>query len=539
MTITAGTLTAEGVSVGGWAADPMALPFSITSAFLRAGGVLFETTANVLQIYANHERRTMEWRLQRDLANNSIQIGDQQIKIAQEGVKIINQELAISNLQVDQASEVIEFLREKDTSAELYDWMQGVLRNIYSYFLQQATSMAKLAQNQLAFERQEPSPGFIQHDYWSAPSENALAGASEETTDRFGLTGSARLTADIYKLDQYKLETEKRKLQLTKNISLARVAPLEFQRFREKGLLTFQTHMEWFDRDFPGHYLRMIKRVRTSVIALIPPVDGIKATLSTIGVSRVVTERNGLFQPIIAHRPPESVALTSPTNATGLFELESQHTTMMLPFEGLGVDTLWEFRMPRAANAFDYTTIADIILTIEYTALDSYDYRQQVLEALPNRLSGDRPYSFRHQFADAWYDLHNPEQSERRMEVSFRTERSDFPPNLDNVTIQQILLYFACEDELINELEMELTFKADNGAGAALGGKTTPVDGIISTRRSNGSAWMMIAGQPISGLWTLKLPEDEPRLRTLFQEEKIEDILFAITFSGITPEWPE
>jgi hypothetical protein len=72
----------------------------------------------------------------------------------------------------------------------------------------------------------------------------------------------------------------------------------------------------------------------------------------------VVVNNDGLFQTITAHRPPESVALTSPTNATGLFDLEPQ-SPMLLPFEALGVDTVWEFRMPRAANWFDYSTIAD------------------------------------------------------------------------------------------------------------------------------------------------------------------------------------
>jgi Tc toxin complex TcA C-terminal TcB-binding domain len=49
------------------------------------------------------------------------------------------------------------------------------------------------------------------------------------------------------------------------------MAPAEFQAFRETGVLTFATPMQVFDWDFPGHYLRLIKRVRTSVMALIPP----------------------------------------------------------------------------------------------------------------------------------------------------------------------------------------------------------------------------------------------------------------------------
>jgi hypothetical protein len=42
----------------------------------------------------------------------------------------------------------------------------------------------------------------------------------------------------------------KRKLQLTKTISLARVAPFEFQRFRETGVMPFATTPEMFDGEF-------------------------------------------------------------------------------------------------------------------------------------------------------------------------------------------------------------------------------------------------------------------------------------------------
>ena len=66
-----------------------------------------------------------------------------------------------------------------------------------------------------------------------------------------------------------------------------------------------------------------------------------------------------------------------------------------MPFEGIGVDTLWELRMPRAANPFDYDTIADVLLTIDYTALSSFDYRDQVTQTLGRTMSGDRAYTVR------------------------------------------------------------------------------------------------------------------------------------------------
>ena len=66
------------------------------------------------------------------------------------------------------------------------------------------------------------------------------------------------------------------------------MAPEEFQRLRETGVMVFSTPMETFDRDFPGHYLRLIRRVRTCVIAFVPTTEGIRAMLSNTGISRVV-----------------------------------------------------------------------------------------------------------------------------------------------------------------------------------------------------------------------------------------------------------
>src|SRR3712207_7641482 len=47
----------------------------------------------------------------------------------------------------------------------------------------------------------------------------------------------------------------------------------------------------------------------------------------------------------------------------------------------------------KAANPFDFRTIADVMLTIEYTALHSFEYRQQVVERLDSRVTGVRPIS--------------------------------------------------------------------------------------------------------------------------------------------------
>lgn len=210
---------------------------------------------------------------------------------------------------------------------------------------------------------------------------------------------------------------------------------------------------------------------------------------------------------------------------------------MLLPFEGNGVDTTWEFRLPKAANLFDYRTIADVLITIEYTALNSFYYRQQVIQSLNPNLSADRSFGFRDQFADQWYDLHNPEQARTPMVVRFQTVREDFPPNLESLKIQQVLLYFARSNGQIFELPItQLRFTAQGDQGT-VGGSATPIDGVISTRRGNPGSWITMIGKVPAGEWELALPNTE-EVRNHFKDEQIDDILLVITYAGRTPAWP-
>ena len=526
------------------------LAASVAAAPLMLGGV--QATAGAASTFgalslqlASFERRVKEWEFQRDLAQRDFNIAEVQITLAKNRHDIVRQEQTIAQLSADNAADVLHFLNNKFTSAELYNWMSGVVGEAYRYFLEQATAMAKMAQMQLAFERQETGLDHILNDYWLVTSTVASGGAG---SDRRGLTGSVRLLQDLTRLDQHAFTTDKRKLQLSKTISLAMHDPVAFQLFKMTGVLPFNTtgrsqaERKWihelFDRDFPGHYLRLIKRVRTTVIALVPPTQGIKATLSHTGFSHAVVSREGgaLFENQEVNRKSESVALTSPTNDSGVFEMQEQ-SDMLLPFEGLGVAGSWEFRMPHAANAFNFGTIADVLVTIEYTALDGpTTFRQEVIDELDRSVSADRPFSFRHQFADAWYDLHHPEP-QKPMAVSFTTRREDFPPNVFDLKIEYVTLYLALKPEVTQpKIDLNLRFTEQ--------GKMIPLDGASVVDGIGIAKWTtaMTNAESLVGSWTLTFTNDndnDEQIRNLFANDQIEDILFVITFGGRTPEWPE
>jgi hypothetical protein len=498
---------------------------------LTAFAQVASTTAQIAQTVASLERRAQEWQLQKELAAKDGEIADKQIQAADLQLKLAGQERQLAVLQQDHAEAVATFLATRFTNAELFEWMSGVLGRVYSFFLQQGTALAQLAEAQLAFERQELPVGFIGSDYW----RDAAAGA--DAPDRRGLTGSARLLQDVTRLDQFAFETDRRKLHLTQTFALSQIAAFELQLFRETGVLTFATPQELFDREFPGHFLRLVKRVRMSLIALLPPVRGVRATLAASGVSRVVVTR-GPFDTVILRREPESIAFTSPTNATGLFELEPEGG-LLLPFEGMGVDTVWQLDLPKAANPFDYRSIADVLLSIEYTALDSAEYRERVIRELDRRFSGDRTFSVRNQFPDAWFDLNNPDNvdPEQRMRAVLPLTADDFPPHIEDLHVEHVSLFVVRADTLADELTISSVSHTSSGQTVTTDSVPT-TGGIISTRRPAGAvAWQVLLNGYPAGRWEIQLPDVE-LVRSWFRDGLIEDLVLVLTVGGTTPEWP-
>lgn len=528
-----GSISGKGLLAAGAVGVLAGLKAEATSSLNNA-----EKTAQVDSATASFERRRQEWELQRQLAEDEIAISVKQIDLAGTHHQIALKEQLIAGTQYDQAKATVDFLATKFTNVELYTWMSGILGGAYNYFLQQATAMAQLAQYQLAFERQEAPPALIKGDYWEVGDDSGqTAGNQNNQPDRLGLTGSVRLLQDITRLDEFAFESNRRKLQLAETFSLARLFPAEFQRFRDSGRLPFATPMKLFDQGFPGHYLRLIKRIRVSIVALVPPVHGVRATLIASGISRVVTGGD-VFQSVLVRRDPELIAFTSPSNATGLLDLEPE-AGMLLPFESMGVDTNWELQLPKAANPFDFRSIADVLFTVEYTALQNFTYRKQVIQQLDDSVSAERVFSLRDQFADAWYDLHNPEQAATPMNVQFTLTPEGFPPNLDDLRIQHVLFAVVRAKDEPFEIGNTQLLLTPHGETLAVGGSVDgSVDGLISTRRGNASAWIPLIGKSPVGTWELTLP-DSAEMKSRFKNGDIDDLLLIVTYEGRTPPWPQ
>ena len=127
------------------------------------------------------------------------------------------------------------------------------------------------------------------------------------------------------------------------------------------------------------------------------------------------------------------------------------------------------------------------------------------------------------------------------MIVRFTTRREDFPPNIEELKMRDVLLYFARANEPSFEVRVASLRFTEQGSTAPVpkppGGGATSIDGVISTRRGNAGSWTAMIGKSPCGEWELALPNTS-EMQNRFKNEEIEDMLFVITYTGRTPAWP-
>jgi hypothetical protein len=183
---------------------------------------------------------------------------------------------------------------------------------------------------------------------------------------------------------------------------------------REKGEATFTIPEILFNIDHPGYYDRRIRSVQVTIPCVAGPYAPVTGTL-TLNSSKRRKKPKLDIAPDEDPQTGASIALSSSRSDSGLFELTSQDP-LYLPFEGMGAESTWTLQLPTTVKNFDYWSIADVILTVQYTAKRGSDqFRKDVSEKLKEALNavttappGNRvgPYqliSVRHDLPDIWH----------------------------------------------------------------------------------------------------------------------------------------
>jgi hypothetical protein len=402
-----------------------------------AGGFSFWASsashqANKASINAGHERRWDEWKHQENLANKELEQIDKTIAATELRINIAEKELENHKLQIENAKATDDFMRNKYTNKELYQWQVGQISGVYFQSYRLAYDMAKQAERCYRFELGVKDSNYINFGYWDSLKKGLLSGE--------------KLQYDLRRLETAYMEQNQREFELIKHISLALSDPLALVKLKETGRCFISLPEEIFDLDFPGHYFRRIKSVSLTLPCIVGPYKTVSCTLRLLKNSIRIDTSNGdngyprnvddQFLPAEDTRfvenniPVKAIAISNVQNDSGVFELNFRDERY-LPFEGAGVISDWSLELfndlpannpdpsapdfGKALRQFDYDTISDVILHIKYTAReDAGVFKNRAVSHLRDYFQKDdatpslRMFSLSREFPNEWHSFLNP-----------------------------------------------------------------------------------------------------------------------------------
>jgi len=516
---------------------------SFASVARGLAGILSEA-GGIAGTLGGYERRMDEWQLQAQLAAAELTQMDSQIAAAADRLGIANSELSIQNAQITNAQAVSDFLTNKYTNAQLYNWMLSQLTTVYTQAYQLAYSLALQSQNAYQYELGN-SETFIQFGYWDSQHKGLSAGDS--------------LLFDLRRMEAQYLAENSRELELIKHISLALTSPLALVMLRETGTCQIALDEALFEADHPGQYFRRLRGFALTFACVTGPYTGVNATLSLINAMVRIQAPGSTYTPQAANAVPndptvitspmaasgtQTIATSTGQNDSGLFEVNLRDERW-LPFEGQGAISRWNLTLDPRDNNFDFSTITDVVLHVRYTARGGGDQvaANNVRAALTPTTPRSILVSARNTFNDSYYSFFNPADSAATQQtLTLPLNDNIFPfSNLGtgSVEIQLIAVYFALSVPAAGN-----TMAASFGP---TGGSSTPLTLAPSTAKTT-------AGDPVAALTataTLSPAVTTPQSFALsipsasipaalsstvngqvrLDPSKIEDVLLVITYS--------
>jgi hypothetical protein len=444
-----GTVEAAQIPVG----SKLAGLFGAIARVLNALADNASTKASLDLTDAGWVRRWQDWNHQVQILDIQIEQMELQILGAERRRHNMLRQLNNQQLQIEQSTEVLNFLRDKFSNHAVYLFLQKNTADLYYQVYELAVSAAREAERAFHFERGHVARKFVSCDAWDNLHEGLLAGE--------------RLQLSLAAMEKDYCDHNRREYELTKHISLRLQFPMEFLRLKLTGRCEIDL-AEWrFDQDYPGHYMRRIKNATLTIPSVSGPYNGVHCRLTLLGSSTRVDPLLSLAPARCCHKckaghgyemcphdprmvkdyaATEAIATSSGQNDSGLFELNF-HDDRYLPFEFHGAVSKWRIELPPDNNYFDMDTLSDVILHLNYTAREGGDrLRQAAREAAEKRLPGAGwcLFDVRHDFPDAWEMFRAGHGDKRHRQLNLKFGRNLFPfvPGHRDLRIEQMALLF-------------------------------------------------------------------------------------------------
>ena len=420
-------------------------------------------TAAIDLTEAGWQRRSDDWFHQTLVLPIEIQQTELQILGAQRRRDQALQELNNQQRQIENSTEVLDFLRDKFTSTELYLWLQKETAALHRQMYELAHRTALQAQRAYNLERGHTARHFVPECTWDDLHAGLLAGE--------------RLESSLHHMEKAYLDENVREYELTKHFSLRLQFPMAFLRLRTTGHCVIDIPEWMFDLDYPGQYMRRIRDVKLTIACVTGPYTGVHCRLTLLSnVTRIdprlsapvhdcccpdatcggCDKAEGAAYTLCADDPRmvkiygarDSIATSSGQGDSGLHEL-SFNDPRYLPFEFMGAVSRWRIELPPENNYFDPNTLTDLVLHLDYTSREGGEpLRKAASLAACGRLPGDgwAFFDLRHDFPDAWELFRRPIAGEGdRRELALHLRRRLFPYLPGNPQLRVTRFMLLCE----------------------------------------------------------------------------------------------
>jgi hypothetical protein len=440
---------------------------TIAKVMMTVADVQAETAAIDLT-EAGWQRRSVDWFHQTQVLPIEIQQIELQILGAQRRRDQAMQELNNQQRRIEDATEVLNFLRDKFSATDLYLWLQKETASLYRQMYELAHRTALRVQHAFNLERGHTTRHFLPDHCWDDLHAGLMAGE--------------RLESALHHMEMAYLTENVREYELTKHISLRQQFPMAFLRLRASGRCEMDIPEWMFDLDYPGHYMRRIRSVTLTIPCVTGPYTGLHCRLTLLSNTTRIDPKLGAptHGCCCATKPchcggdeaaryrlspddpravkifgaRDAMATSTGVNDAGLFQLDF-NDVRYLPFEYMGAVSRWRLELPPDTNYFDPNTLTDAVLHLNYTAREGGDLlRRAASAAAAGRLPGDgwSFFDLRHDFPDAWELFDRPVAREGgRRDLALHLSRKLFPylPYNPPIRVTRVMLLFetACLPE--------------------------------------------------------------------------------------------
>lgn len=328
-------------------------------------------------------------------------------------IQRLNVELA--EVRLEGAVEMLEYSQDQMFDEDLWFRLAAGMQDLARWYLDKATYAAFLMQRayDLEFDRNLHR---IRTDY-------GLGGAD-------GLLGGDHLKRDIASFAVDYLQNAQKKNPVRLLMSLREQFPHGWHQFTQTGELPFRTHLEIWDRKFPGTVRRKLKKVEIFVEGLIP-AEGTYGLLEHQGISTEwAMGIHGYFRRTRV-TPPDRLVLSSYQFRRDISVFQPSEE-MLEVFENLGPEGNWRLQLPPGVNDLDYQAISDIKIAFYFDADYDPDLRNHVENLYSNSGGKVVVLSSRFHFPDSYFRL----DTERA--VTFQLHPSRFAYNHSNPQLRRM-----------------------------------------------------------------------------------------------------